>query len=165
MATVGAVQGGCESMMTSSMETVSALLVLCERNPTAADGFPSQRTSNAGFDIFFGIILNKRLNKQTSQWWFETPRCSLWRQCNGANFLRRCTSLPEAIPEERHKGNIDRTVICFVHNLCDVEEFCEHSRHNVFVLWIFYDIHSGKLWWEYMDISSILWYKPHQAKT
>ena len=45
-------------------------------------GFPSQRASNAGFDIFFDISLNKRLNKQTRRWWFETPSRSLWRRCN-----------------------------------------------------------------------------------
>ena len=30
-----------------------------------------------------GYILNKRLNKQSWGWWFETPSCSLWRHCNG----------------------------------------------------------------------------------
>ena len=36
-------------------------------------GFPSQRTSNAGFDIFIYVRLNKALHTQTSCPWFETP--------------------------------------------------------------------------------------------
>ena len=35
------------------------------------------------FDVFFDLRLNKRLSKQPWGWWFETPSCSLWRQCNG----------------------------------------------------------------------------------
>ena len=34
------------------------------------------------FDIFFDLILNKRLSKQSWGWWFETPSCLLWRHCN-----------------------------------------------------------------------------------
>ena len=51
-------------------------------NPPVTGGFPSQRDSNAGFDVFFNVCLNKRLNKQTRRWWFETPSRSLWRHCN-----------------------------------------------------------------------------------
>ena len=46
------------------METLSVLLALCEGNPTATGGFPSQRASNEGFDYFFVASLNKRVNKQ-----------------------------------------------------------------------------------------------------
>ena len=28
------------------------------------------------------LCLNNRLGKQSWGWWFETPSCSLWRQCN-----------------------------------------------------------------------------------
>ena len=55
------------------METVPALLALCEGNPPVTGGFPSQRDSNTGFDAFFDVSLNKRLNKQTRRRWFETP--------------------------------------------------------------------------------------------
>ena len=34
------------------------------------------------FDVFFDLCLNKRLNKQSWGWWFETPSCSSWRHCN-----------------------------------------------------------------------------------
>ena len=55
------------------METFSALLALCDGNSPVTCGFPSQTASNAGFDVFFGVSLNKRLNKQTRHRWFETP--------------------------------------------------------------------------------------------
>ena len=47
------------------METVSALVAVCEGDPPVTGGFPSQRAISAGFDIFFGVSLNKLLNKQT----------------------------------------------------------------------------------------------------
>ena len=46
------------------METFSELLALCEGNLPLTGGFPSQSTSNVGFDVFFGVSLNKRLHKQ-----------------------------------------------------------------------------------------------------
>ena len=35
------------------------------------------------FGVFFDLRLNKRLNKQSWGWWFETPSRSLWRHRNG----------------------------------------------------------------------------------
>ena len=34
------------------------------------------------FMFFFDLCLNKRLNKQSWGWWFETPSCPLWRHRN-----------------------------------------------------------------------------------
>ena len=47
-------------------ETFSALLALCEGNPPVTGGFPSQKVSNTVVDVFSGVSLNKRLNKQSS---------------------------------------------------------------------------------------------------
>ena len=47
--------------------------------------FPWQRPAMRSFDVFFDLRLNKRLSKQPRGWWFETPSCSLWRNCNGEN--------------------------------------------------------------------------------
>ena len=33
------------------------------------------------FDVFFDLLLNKRLSKQSWGWWFETPAGPLWRHC------------------------------------------------------------------------------------
>ena len=71
------------------MEAVSALLAFCEKNPPVTDGLPSQRVSNTGFDVFFDLSLNKRLNKPPSHWWFETPECSLWHHSNGSYTLSK----------------------------------------------------------------------------
>ena len=47
-----------------NIKMLSTLLALCEGNPPVTGGFPSQRTSNEGIDIFFTVSQNKLLNKQ-----------------------------------------------------------------------------------------------------
>ena len=61
------------------MEAFSALLDLCAMNSPVTVEFPSKRASNASFDVFFDVSLNKLSNNRR---WFETPGCSLWRHCN-----------------------------------------------------------------------------------
>ena len=51
-------------------------------NAPVISGFPSQRPGKRSFYVFFDLRLNKRLNKPSRRWWFETPPCSLWRHCN-----------------------------------------------------------------------------------
>ena len=65
------------------METFSALLALCERNPPVTGGFPSKRPVTRSFDAFFDRRMKKRLNKQSRRRWFETSSRSLWRHCYG----------------------------------------------------------------------------------
>ena len=48
--------------------------------------FPAQRPVTRSFGVFFDLLLNKRLNKQSWGWWFETLRRPLWRHYN-ANFI------------------------------------------------------------------------------
>ena len=50
--------------------------------PPVIGGFPSQRVSNTGSDVFCDVSLNKLLNKQSSRRRFETPICPLWLHCN-----------------------------------------------------------------------------------
>ena len=57
------------------VEAVSTLLDFCE-------GILSVTDNNACFNVFFEDSLKKRLHKQPSRWWFETPGCSIWRHCN-----------------------------------------------------------------------------------
>ena len=40
------------------------------------------KASDAELDVFFDVPLNKRLSKQSSGWWFETPSRPLWRHHN-----------------------------------------------------------------------------------
>ena len=64
------------------METIPALMSLCEGNPSVTGGFPSQRPVKRSFDVLFDLSLNKRFSTQSRCRWFETPSCSLWRQCS-----------------------------------------------------------------------------------
>ena len=59
------------------METFSALLALCEGNPLATGGFPSQRPVTPSFDAFFDPCLKKQLSKQSRHRWFESLSGSL----------------------------------------------------------------------------------------
>ena len=70
----------------NQMETVSKLLALLEGiHVGLTDGCPPKMTFSAGFVIFFGVSLKKRLNKQTKRRWFGTPSCSPWCHCNGCD--------------------------------------------------------------------------------
>ena len=51
-----------------------------------------------GFDVYFDLLLNKRLSKQSWGWWFETPSCPSWWYCNALrNFWRRRIPTPVRI--------------------------------------------------------------------
>ena len=60
----------------------SALLALCDRNPPATGGFPSQRPVTRNIDVFVVRHPNKRVSKQSRRRWFETPLRSLWHRCS-----------------------------------------------------------------------------------
>ena len=62
------------------METLSALLALCEGNPPVTGGFPLKRQWRGV--VFFDLRLNKHLSKQSRCRWIETPSRSLWRHRN-----------------------------------------------------------------------------------
>ena len=64
------------------MEIFSALLAICAENSPIPGEFPAQRPVTRSFDVFFDLRLNKRLSKQSGDWWFETPVWSLWRHRN-----------------------------------------------------------------------------------
>ena len=90
------------------METFSALLAICAGNSSVSGEFPAQRPVTRSFDIFFDLRLNKRKNKQSWGWWFETLSCPLWRQCNMVNYhirlrIYRLTGIPHF-----DLGTIDR---------------------------------------------------------
>ena len=44
------------------MEAFSALLAFCEGNPSVTGGIPSQKASNATYNVSFDVSLNKVLN-------------------------------------------------------------------------------------------------------
>ena len=57
------------------METFSAVLSLCVRNPPITGGFSAQRDNNGDLWCFFVVSLNKLLNKHSIGRQFEVP----WR--------------------------------------------------------------------------------------
>ena len=63
------------------MKTFSALPAFC-RGILRSRWSPHSKASDAELWCFFDLRLNKRLSKQTWDWWFETPSWSLWRHCN-----------------------------------------------------------------------------------
>ena len=54
------------------METFSVLLALCAGNSPVTDEFQAQRPVTRNFDFFIDLRLNKRLSKQSRDWWFDT---------------------------------------------------------------------------------------------
>ena len=73
----------CTAWWRHQMEKFSALLAFCAGNSPVTGEFPAQRPVTRSFDVFFYVLLNKRLSKQSWDWWFETPSRPLWRHCNG----------------------------------------------------------------------------------
>ena len=66
------------------METFSALLALCAGNSPVSGEVPAQMPVTRSFDVFFDLCLNKRLRKQSWDWWFETLSSPLGRHSNGS---------------------------------------------------------------------------------
>ena len=63
-------------------ETFFVLLAICAGNSPVTAEFPAQMPVTRNFDVFFVLLLNKRLSKQWWGWWFERPSLPLWRHCN-----------------------------------------------------------------------------------
>ena len=70
------------SMISLNGNIFFRLLSLCAGNSQVTSEFTSQRPVKQSFDVFFDLCLHKWLSTQSRRWWFETPSCSLWRQCN-----------------------------------------------------------------------------------
>ena len=67
--------------MTSSNGSIFRVTDPCAGNSPATAEFPSQRPVTRSFDVYFYLRLNKRLRKQSWDWWFEAPSRYLWRHC------------------------------------------------------------------------------------
>ena len=82
------------NMMTSSNGNI-----FCVTGPLCGEftddrWIPAHRPVTRKFDVSFNLRLNKRLRKQSSGWWFETPSCPLWRQ----SWKMRCEYMKTYIP-------------------------------------------------------------------
>ena len=84
------------------METFSALLSICAGNSPVPGEFPAQRPVARSFDVFFDLLLNKRLNKQSWGWWFETISCPFWCDSYEWEHVLQCSE----------KLDVSITVLC-----------------------------------------------------
>ena len=64
---------------TSSNGNIFLVTDLCAGNSPVTGEFPSHRPVTQSFGVFFDLLLNEPLGKQSWGWWFETPSRSLWR--------------------------------------------------------------------------------------
>ena len=71
-------------------DVISALLAFSAGNSPVTGEFPAQRPVTRSFYDFFDLRSNQQLNKQWRRGWFETPRRSLWRNCNALYVKRKC---------------------------------------------------------------------------
>ena len=70
-------------MMASSNGSIFCLTDHLWGGSTGHRWIPLTKASDAELWCFFYLYLNKRLNKQSRRWWFETSPHSLWRHCHG----------------------------------------------------------------------------------
>ena len=75
-------------MMTSSNGNIFRVTGPLCGEFTGPGEFPTQRPVTQSFDIFFDLRLNKRLNKQSWGWWFETLSRPFWRHRNARKLPR-----------------------------------------------------------------------------
>ena len=88
-------------------------LAICAENSLVTGEFPSQRPATRSLDVFFHLPLNKRLNKQSRGWLFETPSRPLWRHCNAGIMEKFWWSRPcvteSSIMRWNHTGHYRHT--------------------------------------------------------
>ena len=117
------------------MEKYSALLAICAGNSPVPGDFPAQRPVTRSFDVFFYLLLNKRLSKQWRGWWFETPSRQLWRHSN----TKMATNI------SRHITNINHSAIC----VWKENVLLYSSMNNVFTVVLFQRAHGGVMVWRW----------------
>ena len=127
------------------MEIFSALLAICAGNSPVSGEFPAQRPVTRSFDIFFDLRLNKRLSKQPWGWWFETPSCPLWRQCN-------VNSIPCQEPNPTHRNTVavihEWTLACRIRQYVPLHIRGTNILYPVCGYWHSPDAHFTRANWE-----------------
>ena len=79
------------NMMTSSSGSIFRVTGHLCGEFTGPGEFPTQRPVTRSFGVFSYLRLNKRLSKQSWDWWFDTPSRPLWRHRNG--YYNDCVDL------------------------------------------------------------------------
>ena len=122
------------------------LLAFCEGNPLVINGFPSQKTSSTGFDIFFDVSLNKLLNKHASSWLFD----SLWHTCESVcKFIAISILFRACKKSEERRHFASQSALEKVGDICRLQEGTSWGMRGggggvvVVVLW-WWDVHEGR---------------------
>ena len=105
------------------METFSALLAFF-------GGTHRQKGQWRGA-LMFSLIwaLNKRLSKQSSDWWFETPSRSFWRNYNDmARHVNKCL----LFWSKTHQGM--NNIVCCWSLRCSWSIACQRCSNYIFIL-------------------------------
>ena len=137
--------------------------------------FPAQRPVTRSFDIFFDLILNKRLSKQSWGFWFEALSCPLWRQCNVCSYglVQDCSNAFTALLRQA----IDLVVSSIlVNKLIYIERYFYMTAPQLFGEWKHLKEFSEwpgnvlttsafELWWDPLNGQLCRWkgYKPCSA--
>ena len=70
-------------MMTSSNGNIFGITGILCGEFTGHRWIPGTKANDAELWCFLWSAPEYTLSKQSRDWWFETPSCSLWRHCNG----------------------------------------------------------------------------------
>ena len=79
--------------VTSSNGNISCVTGPLCREFTGHRWIPLTKASDAEFDVFFDLRLNKRLSKPSTGRWFETPSRLSWCHCNAMRYCQIAMSM------------------------------------------------------------------------
>ena len=91
------------------------------------------------FDVFFDLRLNKRLSKQSWNWWFETPLWPLWRHRNEISIISELLfmlfhSSCENVMTWEHLWRCDIFFTRLIWAICLVKQFLGVTESFPFIL-------------------------------
>ena len=113
------------------METFSALLAICAGNSPVPGEFPTQRPVTRSFDVYFDLIPNKRLRKQSWGWWFGALWCQSWRHRNELFYFN---TLNHVIVSLSHWGLVMMICVKELGQLWFNEWLCKSCTEHVVLL-------------------------------
>ena len=93
------------------------------------------------FDVFFlNLRLNKRLNKQSRRWWFETPLRSLWCHCYAKCYSIKVVCVIFSANVQEIMKEIIHILFCYYINTISFGDMdCCPIKSNVIVWFVWSD--------------------------
>ena len=143
------------------MEPFSALLAICAGNSPVTGEFHTQRPMTRSFGVFFDLRLNKRLTKHSWGWWFETPSCPLWCDCNEQWHRTQYFPKPQAdicIFYNFSTSKLHKYSGVLPHEGQAVSNYpnqCLFIRINFSKIWIQIHIRVGNIGWKFLSLQCV----------